>query len=179
MGVVSSDDVDAFIAFGDKAYPFDFIHLLKGHLRYLLKLAPWSEGAPVYVKALLNPEIPEYKFDNDEDSRFNLSSMIGEKDGSLVWGGSGFEATAKSIEITTVTMPDIYKHYEIGDRLLRVEFEGAEKERPAELVLDRYLDVVKYPGHENYQMRTPPKFKLQEKKLLGNVCYPFNWLSHH
>ncbi|KAF8752610.1 hypothetical protein RHS01_07708 [Rhizoctonia solani] len=75
--------------------------------------------------------------DTRADMYFNLSTVVGADNGSLRWGGSGFEKTARDIRIS--------RDRTTQNWVLEASVEDAlGQTKHPKLILDDYLDVVEY-----------------------------------
>ncbi|GAB1526501.1 hypothetical protein RhiTH_009668 [Rhizoctonia solani] len=75
--------------------------------------------------------------DTRADMYFNLSTVVGADNGSLRWGGSGFEKTARDIRIS--------RDRTTQNWVLEASVEDAlGQTKHPKLILDDYLDVLEY-----------------------------------
>ncbi|KAH7337378.1 hypothetical protein B0J17DRAFT_718148 [Rhizoctonia solani] len=141
---------------------------LSSYKKYRLELEEFD--GQVYVAAILKKGM-SHIFDKPDDAKFNLSSHIGVRDGSLVWGLSGFEAD--------VSRYDIWINKYTNERYLRVILSGAGADEPSErkLNLDDRLDIVEYYDTESREFRRRLGLKPDLSKRSIVLC--FDGTSNH
>lgn len=161
-----------------KEYPIELLPFLTNSQRYSLELVPRLDlNAPVYVQATPNPNIPGYQFDKEEDSKFNLSLVLGNDNGSFAWGRAVFEAGAKNLEIEIRDREGPNDTW-IPERILVAELQDATGAfKQAEINLDQHLDIVEYvdPTSREVLRKLGEKPPLSRRSLV--LC--FDGTSNH
>ncbi|KAF8693894.1 hypothetical protein RHS03_08338, partial [Rhizoctonia solani] len=103
-----------------------------------LELTPCNDQSTtghLFVKVVENDA--QSRNDTRADMYFNLSTVVGADNGSLRWGGSGFEKTARDIRIS--------RDRTTQNWVLEASVEDAlGQTKHPKLILDDYLDVLEY-----------------------------------
>ncbi|CAE6435917.1 unnamed protein product [Rhizoctonia solani] len=141
---------------------------LSSYRKYRLELD--EIDGQIYIVAILKKGMGHI-FDKPDDAKFNLSSHIGVRDGSLVWGLSGFEADVSS--------HDIWFNEHTKERFLRVKLSGLGPDEPSErkLNLDDRVDIVEYYDTESREFRRRLGLKPDLSKRSIVLC--FDGTSNH
>ncbi|KAF8600606.1 hypothetical protein BDV93DRAFT_608607 [Ceratobasidium sp. AG-I] len=153
------------------SYTIEALPFLPSYQRFTLTLVPHDDPlAPVYVKAALADNISGYEFDNPEDAKFNLSSVLGNENGAFIWGRAGFEQTARGFNIVV----DDSTHEQLLVAQLQ-NFAGEYQE--AKLSLHKHLDIVEYLNKKSREVMR----KLGEKRAASqrSVVLCFDGTSNH
>ncbi|KAG8740401.1 hypothetical protein FRC11_000280, partial [Ceratobasidium sp. 423] len=146
---------------------------LSSYKKYKLNLEESSDGH-VFVTAALKGGMGHI-FDNPEDAKFNLSSNVGIRDDSLVWGLSGFE--------TAVHDYSIWLNPNTNERFLRVTLPGTDtdteepSDRERKLNLDERLDIVEYYDTGSREFRR--RFGLKPERSNRSIILCFDGTSNH
>ncbi|CAE6480630.1 unnamed protein product [Rhizoctonia solani] len=147
--------------------------LLKSHEKYDLRLERLPEG--VYIFAVSKHDLQVY-YDpgNSMKLGFNLSSYVGIRDNSLVWGLSGFDKNP------SVENYEIWPHPATKERYLRVELRtpGSDSgSNPQVINLDDRLDTIEYYDPDWKEVRLRLGLKPESSKRSIILC--FDGTSNH
>ncbi|KAF8600985.1 hypothetical protein BDV93DRAFT_608367 [Ceratobasidium sp. AG-I] len=99
-------------------------------------ITPQTPNVPYMVQAKLTAT-STYQFGVDSDAKFNLSSMLGNDNGSFVWGRAAFEKSGNSFELNSELATGAFI---LTGKL--IDLAGVEKE--ARINLDERLKIVEY-----------------------------------
>ncbi|KAG9094547.1 hypothetical protein FRC06_010707 [Ceratobasidium sp. 370] len=133
-------------------------------------VTPHSPGEPYNIRAKLTNK-STYRFGSESDSRFNLSSMLGNENGSFWWGRSGFQASGRNFELK-IDGPT--GSYVLSGELLNLRGEYV----PATINIDDKLELMDYIHHESWETF----YRLQERSsepTQRTIVLCFDGTSNH
>ncbi|KAG8782617.1 hypothetical protein FRC12_020616 [Ceratobasidium sp. 428] len=142
-------------------YSIDRVPFMPSYKRYsLTMLERLDPRASVSVRATPAANIEGYEIEFDADKDFNLSFVIGNDNGALIWGRGGFEKTVENIRIE---LDD-----ETNERILFADATTVNGEiKTAQLNLDKYLDIVEYVDETSREVKRRLGEKPSSSKVSG------------